>query len=642
MRFAKLLRLTFFCCALASPADLFSAAAPGRPGWIRGVVRSASGYRLAGARILVEPLHGASAVEPVVSDPRGEFILAGLAPGVYRLTGQRDGYRPATFTLNTTVQSSVLLTLPALLGEIRDDEPDPARLPADRGWALRLPRRDSLREQTPAVGPLDLAQVWEGERARASLDGRISHAVGAGSGNRGSRASSLLLEAPLGPLLHLSLAGEAGERPLEGAGDLDRRSARIGTQLQGGAHDTLRIEASLAEQESTLEEGYEMSVRAYGARWERRLEGSGAMDMQFGFHSADVDPANTEDRLWQASGTYRVDLDARQMQFALRARRLQSNTPGQVVVAAAQAAGGFPSATPEAWAFDLSGREERVLSGPLSLDYGFAYHRRAQELLSQASDDALIPEAGLTLSRPDGGRWSAAVSLALDRPQERADSPAPNSSDDLLSRLGYRLGMDYPLGKLDMNVAVSATYHPYAYAAPGGSSSGASQPLANSLLIHEGGAESLDVGMAVEKRFKNLVAAVGSNIGQIEGFLVTGYFDEMPVQQVRYNLVRYWVASAHGYRPDTGTRVRLDYQRFLNNPEDIPDPPSLSYSYQRVDLAVEQDLPFLDMWNARWRALLALETRHTDPLDGDNLADLRSAGIPESERRLSGGVAIRF
>ena len=193
-----------------------------------------------------------------------------------------------------------------------------------------------------------------------------------------------------------------------------------------------------------------------------------------------------------------------------------------------------------------------------------------------------------------------------------------------------------------MNVAVNATYHPYAYAAPGASAGGAGRPLADSLLIHEGGAESLEVGMAVEKRFRRLVAAVGSNIGQIEGFLVTGYFDEMPVQQVSYNLVRYLVASAHGYRPDTGTRVRLDYQRFLNNPENIPDPSSLSYSYQRVDLAVEQDLPFLDLWNARWRALVALETRHTGPLDGGDLAELRSAGIPESERRLSGGVAIRF
>lgn len=191
-----------------------------------------------------------------------------------------------------------------------------------------------------------------------------------------------------------------------------------------------------------------------------------------------------------------------------------------------------------------------------------------------------------------------------------------------------------------MNVAVNATYHPYAYAPPGAGAPGS--PLADSILIREGSAESLDLGMAVEKRFGRLVAAVDSNIGRIEGFLIPGYFDEMPVQQVRYNQVRYVVARAHGYRADTGTRVRLDYQRFLNNPENVPDPSALSYSYERVDLALEQDLPFLDTWNARWRALLALETRHTDPLDGRDVTELRSAGIPEAERRLSGGVAIRF
>jgi hypothetical protein len=567
-----------------------------------------------------------------------------LPPGEYRLLGDRPGYLPATTTLNTLVQTSVSLTLPALLGEMKEEEPDPARLPVDRGWVLRLPRREPLREQAPeweAAGASPEAEPGV-DGPDISIDGDLSHRVGAGSSEQGSRTSSLALGADLGSRLRLRLEGESAARVLEGTQSLEQREARLGAQVEGGPLDSLWVEAVLGDHDSSSANRFEQSLRAYRARWEHRLAGSGAMDMQVGFHSAGVDTAGLDYRLWQASGTYQVRRDDRQMEVGLRARRMQWGVPGQVVVAAAQAAGGVPGATPETWAFDLSGREERVLNGPLSLDYGFAYHRRAQEVLSQASDDALIPEAGFTLARPDGGRWSAAVSVALDRPQERADSRSPDASGDLLSRLGYRLGMDYPLRKLDMSVAVNATYHPYAYAAPGGSAGDSGPPLADSLLLHEGGAESLDVGMAVEKRFRKLVAAVDSNFGQIEGFVATGYFDEIPVQQVRYSLVRYLVASAHGYHPETGTRVRLDYQRFLNNPENLPDPSSLSYSYERVDLALEQDLPFLDMWNARWRALVALETRHTGPLDGGDLAELRSAGVPESERRLSGGVAIRF
>jgi len=106
--------------------------------------------------------------------------------------------------------------------------------------------------------------------------------------------------------------------------------------------------------------------------------------------------------------------------------------------------------------------------------------------------------------------------------------------------------------------------------------------------------------------------------------------------------VRYMVSSARGYFPDSGTLVHADYQRYLNNPGQSLDAASLSYLYERVDLGVEQDLPFVTLWNARWRLLAAFQTLHTDSLSDADVESLRRSGVRESESRLSGGLAIRF
>jgi len=106
--------------------------------------------------------------------------------------------------------------------------------------------------------------------------------------------------------------------------------------------------------------------------------------------------------------------------------------------------------------------------------------------------------------------------------------------------------------------------------------------------------------------------------------------------------VRYMVSSARGYFPDSGTLVHADYQRYLNNPGQSLDAASLSYLFERVDLGVEQDLPFVTLWNARWRLLAAFQTLHTGSLSDADVESLRRSGVRESENRLSGGLAIRF
>jgi hypothetical protein len=595
------------------------------------------GRRLEGAEVRVDRLSGAPGILTAITNGSGDFLLSGLSPGLYVLTASKDGYASATSKLNTLLQSSIALTLPPLLGEMRPGGLEAQALP-DSSWALRQPKRDLLREQRAALAPVE-EETMPASDVGARLDGELQHWIALGGG-----------------------------------ADAEQRTSRLdlGTRFNSPASDTLQVSALLGDRHGPRlsgaagrADGFEQETHGYGARWERDLGGAGAMDVQFGFRSVEVQaddasaaedasprglPSSAENQMWQATGRYRREIsDRRHMELGVRARRLQLDTPGALAVSVLDDAGGVPfSEADSGWALDLSGREQMALRGPLSLDYGFNYHRRAEEFGLDGVSDAFIPEAGVTIASPNGPRWSAAISLALDRPQERSfeseQQAAADSDQGLLSRVGYRLGMQYPLQRLGLSLGVNATYHPYAYAPLSESDSplAIQTPLARSLMLSEGNAESLEFGVSLEKRFRKLVAALGSQMGQVEGYMVTGYFDEIPIQQVSYNLVRYMVASARGYRPDLGTLVHLDYQRFLNNPEQDFDPSGLAYLHERLNLGLEQELPFVDLWNARWRALVALQSLHTDALRGDDLVPLRAAGVRESERRLSGGIAIRF
>lgn len=687
-RLVRLLALGMSLAALAAPDPLPAA---GGAGWVRGVVRDPAGRRIEGAGVRVDSVAGPRAILTATTNGGGEFFLAGLAPGLYLLTAHKEGYASASSRLNTLVESSIALTLPPLLGEMRHGGVDEASLPRDRSWALRQPRRDVLREQgadpatsaaqdgAPPGTALPEPQPRSREAEAPRMVGDLQHLFALGrEGDGGSRTSRIELGAAFDPDLELSLSGGSDRRTRAGGpssglprSEDARRQARLGARFEPGEADTVEVSALLAERHYSLladpaqaEDGFDQETRGYAARWARDLGGQGAMDVAFDFRSVDVEGsadeaeedagathfADAENRVWQAAGSYRVEIgERREMEVDVRARRMLLEAPGEVAVSVLEETGGLPASGFErAWAVDLSGRERMALRGPLSLDYGFSYHRRAEELFSAGTADAFIPEAGLTVSPEHGPRWSAALSLALDRPEEVGPAPPPPAAEGedggLLSRVGYRLSMDYPFRRLGMNVAVNATYHPYAYSPLGeeGAPLDIRTPLRRSVMLSEGNAESLEVGLRLEKRFRKLVAALGSQLGQVEGYLVTGYFDEIPVQQVSYNLVRYMVASARGYAPGTGTLVHLDYQRFLNNPEQDFDPSSLSYLFERLDLALEQDLPFVDLWKARWRVLFSLQSLHTDALRGADLAALRAAGVRESERRLSGGLAIRF
>lgn len=142
---------------------------------LTGLTRDALGEILAGVEILLAPVDGESAGEPVArvrSDEAGRFRFPSLRPGLYRVIAVKGGYGVVVGQVNTMVQASLDL----ILFPTGREKADPASTPADAAWALRLPSRDSLED--------------------AEL----------GLGNTLSGGTSVPNEAPARPPLHLSLA----------------------------------------------------------------------------------------------------------------------------------------------------------------------------------------------------------------------------------------------------------------------------------------------------------------------------------------------------------------------------------------------------------------------------------------------------
>lgn len=71
-------------------------------GGLRGVVEDASGARVASAAVVAE-IAGSS--RRVISDARGEFRIEGMAPGLWQVTVDADGFASATAELPVAVSA---------------------------------------------------------------------------------------------------------------------------------------------------------------------------------------------------------------------------------------------------------------------------------------------------------------------------------------------------------------------------------------------------------------------------------------------------------------------------------------------------------------------------------------------------------
>ncbi len=179
------------------------------------------------------------ALTTVRSDAVGRFFISGLMPGAYRVVATKGGYAVVVGQINTLLSASVDLVLhPAGPSGISGTKPE------DSSWALRLPERDRLEQESYRVSKTSVRDPQQPsalpvvvDLTHTSVDGNAQSAASGNGVGLGLAASWRLGEG--------ICRAEARYRALSGVDDFEDESHTIGLHWDGSLADGVLLAASL-------------------------------------------------------------------------------------------------------------------------------------------------------------------------------------------------------------------------------------------------------------------------------------------------------------------------------------------------------------------------------------------------------------
>jgi hypothetical protein len=162
-----------------------------------------------------------------------------------------------------------------------------------------------------------------------------------------------------------------------------------------------------------------------------------------------------------------------------------------------------------------------------------------------------------------------------------------------------------------------------------------------------GDTDSREIIVTVERKFPEwAVASFRSSYGQAKGelrfvpILDSYLWSSYPDHGKGENNFRYVLASIQTFIPKTETDVVVFY-KWLQDIAEKDSRFALSKDYYRLDLQVEQSLPFLRFANAEWKLLFSVRN-----LLGNSVFDFFAMpelpGLDASRREFSSGIAVSF
>ena len=657
---------------LALPA-LAAPVAPVASVGLTGFVRDTAGRIVVGSVVLAVPVGGEAPLTTTTLDD-GRYLFASLAPGAYRITAVKAGYRAGTGSVNTLMKR----TLDLVLAPGATD----AELAGSSDWMLRVPPRDLLRDtgftvdtagsgDTPASDATD-AQLQSGvSPARFSLpvNGEVQQwfATGAPEGgsesDAGGNGTLLTLALQVSERLALSVDGErersdtqialAGE-PTASAMGADRVGVTVGYDL--GGESRLDLQASYRRNSLLLDDepvdwsgstDNESVTRACSTNWRTELGSAGRLalsalyvdEVSRGTDDAQgvaIEPATS--RLLRASGLYRAPVGSDHMiSLGVRARMYETDLAwedsGMPSTPLSPLSDGSPLAlagpAPPGWALHLHGDEEWTLTPTLGLDFGIDYLRS----LSVRESSSLVPQAGATWRPGASTAVKGEVSWLADSYAGSTDGqPGLPVSRDEPSRFGYALGVEQRAGEKTV-LAARASEQPLAYQYD------IAEPFParvsdRPLYISDGQARSRQAEVEVRRRFGSISTSAGVEWGEIDGLYAVALPGE-PLRDMHQGELHYRVTSFTTSTRDGETEARLEIRTLSEaDPDaDVPDGEG-----RILTLTVSQALDFVQLGATRWRLLLAWQ----DCLDHGPGDDDQGEGWFRAEDRVSGGVSVRF
>jgi hypothetical protein len=684
------LALAFLPCAGTRPAG----AAGENPIWT-GWVRDLLGRGIPGVEVWVLP---AGAEEPpfptrtVRTDPDGRIELPDLPPGRHIVALSKPGYRILLAPIHTRFSLGTTLVL-APLAAASTEPPGPGSM----DWVLRVPRTDVLKEWTP-MALMPPAESASGEarsgrggtglpaervaaEAKLPLNGEVQQwftsqlpfdAGDPRAADSSGRTTALAVSGDLGGKglwrvrgLTDSLVTEAGGNAA--AGNEDRGASRLllSMRYDAGPGDSLQFRArfdrdrfrGVTEDLPLLDGRQEVRTFGYEADWTRKVGSGDGLSMSLGFLEANgrvpeesaalraptgvrsEEESFLEDRRWNVGARYgfrpapehSVSVSARTRLFD----REGVEEPGWVLGPdSPQVEMPVPTTSERGWLITVSGEDAWRIADPLRLVLAVDYHRAATETPASI----LVPRLGV---KSDLERTTLEGTLLIRLEDLQPDSPGGTAArlggwED--TRIGFRAQALHRFGA-GWSVVGHLLQNPVEPA--GGSSLWENREAlpgeaSGPFLLAEPGAESLQYGVEVRKKFRNLEGWIGSDRGTLTGKFATRV-EGAPIQILEEGSLDFLALHAAASLPRTDTEIRLDLLRIA---EDAGRSVAPVRRTSRVGLVVSQEVP-IPKWRgpADWRILFACQSLEREPFE----SDLTGNRLPaERIRRISGGLGVTF
>jgi hypothetical protein len=633
------------------------------PSPLAGTVRDSLGNLLAGVEVLVVALPSAGFEPSAVahSDQKGQFRVARLNPGRYRIAALKQGYRTYVGQVDTAARVDV--DVDVVLEPTGDHDEQP--LAREAAWALRVPRRGMLHDVDPHGGALGAAGSESARNASPGpLEGslQVEQLFSVGAGAAGAHPEEPDFDASetrlgfatrFGGGARLHVAGlrenlDAVANPdtasVSGA-SLDGGAAGLEASVDTGANSRLSIEARFRRTEygvtAGTQDALEQSWQSWGvdAGWTREIDSRRRVAVRLDYRDASVDGGWSDDPDPFSSAPAAEDEDVGHRSAGAKASFatvVGERHDMQVAVRAearhvAPASSGLPvSAASLTWLVDAEAVDTWALSGPFSLIGGLGY----RQALAARDGAVFTPTLGGAVSA--GGAFArAVVSYHGVSGPVATDSAGPFRPE---SHLGYEADVEVPLAR-DLRLRGSSSYAPLQRDTLGylpGDGMDGEHPL-----------YATDGNAAVREHRLTLVEERGSSKlyaeladGQTRGTVApfVPFADPLPLregQELRYRRGRMGLAF-----PARGTDLHVEYRRV--DGEGTPEAGGgLDSREEALEMRVRQEVSGLPVPGS-WRLLLALRLWTLDTGDlAEEPAEV-SASVDALNRRLSAGVSVLF
>ena len=652
-----------FSMALLAALSILPAVAGGEPGF-SGAVKDAAGNLLAGVEILViAPTASSNPVHPVAtvrSDAEGRFLVEHLEAGAYQIAAIKRGYRTYIGQVNTRVDRWIQLVL------YPQARVDAAGLPVpdDGAWALRLPRRNILRETDAVLPEFEMAAARRPTLSGLPVNLKVDQLFKVATDlPRAPQDDSVVqgfetrlnIIVPLGTRGRVSADGSyerlTNSRLFDGSAPTRRESDRLSAQF---SYDTsistrLEVEAEYTNRSAhwSPREGlapgldYDQESWRGAVGFEKRFNVSTHLLVALEYVSSDlslpVDLANqastlgplSSNRAFTGSGTLtRIGERGRRFELDFNVGHLELSSPNLYATSgrALLHFSGLPG-----WAGGIRARETWDLAERFSLIYGIGYRHVVRD-----TDASLwTPHLGGRLKlEPLQVQWIVTY-YGVDN--WRSNLSPSTGRWDPRSHFGYETAVELPLAK-NLTLSGSLESRPLTVDRLD-RGIGDRVSVVGPVYVTDGNATLVRNRVALTRETPALLLFAEVSQGAIDGSVAAVLTYDLPFQEIADRNLSYLNGRLGLFFVPQGTRLTLELRGVQESRNAVPE---LDSAQRQVELTLVQDVLQRDDLG-RWRFLMSLSVAEWTSGDPDDLRQIASADrLRATDSRLSAGLSLEF